>query len=263
MFSPLLTQFCTPPESIYSKSEQKALENAETFTIPFEEYPINCYAWGDGPAVILSHGWGSRAGHFVLMARILAAAGYRTVAYDAPGHTSFGRRRVRPDSSLFQFSKAVSSVAEYHDEVYAVIGHSLGAMAAVLTMAGYPLLQPFRFSTQKIVCISMPASLDLVLKEFCRERNMEKQAFTALKTELDAAFSIDSSVYNCREAAETLSIDTLVVQDTEDEYFSPEETLINAGGRDNLYIKTTKGLGHDRIITSRTVFKYITEFLNS
>jgi alpha-beta hydrolase superfamily lysophospholipase len=40
------------------------------------------------PTVVLVHGWGSRASRLSALAAALVEAGFRAVAYDAPGTTS-------------------------------------------------------------------------------------------------------------------------------------------------------------------------------
>ncbi len=59
----------------------------------------------------------------------LAAAGFRVVTFDAPGHGhSTGRR-----SSLVEMADAVSDVGREFGPLYAIVAHSAGA--AVTTMA--------------------------------------------------------------------------------------------------------------------------------
>jgi hypothetical protein len=43
-------------------------------------------AWGDGPPVLLAHGWESRRSHWSAIVPILAESGYRVIAMDAPAH---------------------------------------------------------------------------------------------------------------------------------------------------------------------------------
>jgi pimeloyl-ACP methyl ester carboxylesterase len=43
-------------------------------------------AWGEGPTVLLAHGWESRRTHWSAFVPALTAAGYRAVAIDAPAH---------------------------------------------------------------------------------------------------------------------------------------------------------------------------------
>ena len=85
----ILEEFCTPPETVESETEVRALEGSLEGAVPFEGRTLATYTWGEGPAVLLAHGWGSRASHMALIARGLARNGFRAVAFDAPAH---GRR---------------------------------------------------------------------------------------------------------------------------------------------------------------------------
>ena len=47
---------------------------------------IAVYAWGNGPTILCVHGWGGRATNFAAFIGPMVAAGFRVVAFDAPGH---------------------------------------------------------------------------------------------------------------------------------------------------------------------------------
>ena len=61
---------------------------------------------GDGPTVMLLHGWGGTAADMLPAAAAFARAGHRAVVFDMPGH---GRSPGR-ESSLVQFLRAIEAV---------------------------------------------------------------------------------------------------------------------------------------------------------
>lgn len=52
--------------------------------------PVTTYAWGEGPAVLLVHGWSSHTGCMAGFVDPLLERGFRVVAFDAPAHGRIG-----------------------------------------------------------------------------------------------------------------------------------------------------------------------------
>ncbi len=98
----------------------------------------------DAPAVLLLHGWGATAASFDGLAAALAAAGFRAVALDLPGH---GGSQIPPAGwQLQDFARVVAGFAAkagLTPDLAAVIGHSFGGRVAIKAVAG-GLLKPRR-----------------------------------------------------------------------------------------------------------------------
>ena len=85
---------------------------------------------GDGPTVMLLHGWGGSATDMLPAASAFARAGHRAVVFDMPGH---GRSPGR-ESSLVQFLRAIEAVSGALGVPEIIVGHSFGGTAAVLAI---------------------------------------------------------------------------------------------------------------------------------
>jgi pimeloyl-ACP methyl ester carboxylesterase len=87
------------------------------------------YTWGEtgAPAVLLVHGWRSRASAFARIIEDLTGAGLRVVAFDSPAHgASGGRRRSGLDDLV-----VIRRLSDAEDAPWAaVVGHSLGVLGA-------------------------------------------------------------------------------------------------------------------------------------
>ncbi len=70
--------YCTPPPPEETDFDVKAFAGAEVLNLPFEERRLRVYVAGQGPNVLLIHGWSSRASHMAMLARFLQRAGFRT-----------------------------------------------------------------------------------------------------------------------------------------------------------------------------------------
>jgi pimeloyl-ACP methyl ester carboxylesterase len=96
---------------------------------PGRTVPVATYMWGDpgAPAVLLVHGWRSRASAFGRIVEDLTGAGLRVVAYDAPAHGASGGRHRSGLDDL----DIIRRLSDAEDAPWAaVVGHSLGVLAA-------------------------------------------------------------------------------------------------------------------------------------
>jgi pimeloyl-ACP methyl ester carboxylesterase len=257
----LVRLFCAPPPLPPSDNEVKALEKTERFEVPFGERALPCYAWGAGPPVLLCHGWGSRAGHLALLGRVLAHAGFRAVAFDAPGHRSLPGQAAEDASSMFAFGRAAAAAARSLGGVHGLAGHSLGAMAALFALAGAPPLEDCAFRCRKLALLAAPATLSAVIGNFCRRQALDDAGRALLERGLEAAFSMSIARYDCARALDAIDADVLLVQDEDDAEFPPEGTLARAAAGSSARVFLTAGLGHDRILASRPVFTEIIGFM--
>ena len=80
------TLFCTPPPR--REGDEAFIATGTRFTITSQGQQLAGWQWGEGPTVVLVHGWGSRASRMRGLARALVGAGFRVVAYDAPAPPS-------------------------------------------------------------------------------------------------------------------------------------------------------------------------------
>jgi len=80
--------FRTPPRHAPSEIESRILAGARSSTLSVEHTPapIPVWIWGEGPPVLLVHGWGSRGARLGSFVAPLVAAGHSVIAFDAPGH---------------------------------------------------------------------------------------------------------------------------------------------------------------------------------
>jgi pimeloyl-ACP methyl ester carboxylesterase len=262
-YSRLLRLFATPPALPLSEGEMNALKKADTFTVGFEGWDLPCYGWGEGRTVLLCHGWGSRAGHLALLARALAQAGFRAVAFDAPAHHSLPVEKKKEYSNMFEFGRAIARVVRSLGGVHAVFGHSLGAMASLFAMAAYPHLEESSFSCPKLVLASAPATTRHVIGNFCRIHSLDESQRRTLEDELQTQFAMALDDYDCAAALKTIPSAAMVIQGANDEYFALEETLAHSAAAGSARILVIQGCGHNRILASKQAISQTIDFLKS
>ena len=122
--------FLTPPRQAITRHERETLSRGRFRRVRVGPHRVGTWRWGEGPAVLLVHGWGGHAGRLSRFVRPLTEAGFSVVAFDAPGHSSSDGKLC----DLADFVRALRAVARDYGGVAAVIGHSLGAAACLLAM---------------------------------------------------------------------------------------------------------------------------------
>lgn len=123
--------FFTPPRIPPRERELDILGRANRSTLGAANRRITAYTWGDGPAVLLVHGWGGHAGHMAAFVDPLLAAGFRAVAIDLPGHgRSAGRR-----SSVVHGATAVEQAEAAFGPLAGLVAHSFGAPISTYALA--------------------------------------------------------------------------------------------------------------------------------
>ena len=92
-------------------------------------------AFGRGPSIVLLHGLGSRATHWLPTARALARH-HRVTLVDLPGH---GGASMPEPFSLHQAATALDlALVEDSAEPVVVVGHSLGGLVAAAAAVAHP-----------------------------------------------------------------------------------------------------------------------------
>ncbi len=96
---------------------------------------IVSWSWGEGPEVLLVHGWEGRAKQFERLVPMLLGLGFRATAVDLPAHgVSSGTT-----ATIVDFAHAVRAIADEREPLHAVVAHSFGGVASMVAMLERPL----------------------------------------------------------------------------------------------------------------------------
>jgi pimeloyl-ACP methyl ester carboxylesterase len=257
----LLMKFCTPPSAPLAEHDARALADAERIWFDFEEDRLEGYGWGKGKTVLLLHGWGSRASHLAHIGRALARSGFKAVAFDAPAHTSTGRAMKKTTSSMFEYGRAVSAVAGRLGPLYAVVGHSLGAISSVFGAAGHGMFSDYRISPEAMALLSLAPSMSGIWRSFCRQNALSEAESAELKQSLEEGFSFRFEDYEVRRALPRVSARILFVHDAGDEEFPLDDVRALHLDFPASELFETEGAGHQKILMNRRMLRRVIEFL--
>lgn len=213
------------------------------------------WTWGEGPLVILVHGWGGRGSQMVPMAKYLANHGFEVAVFDAAAHGESRGWRV----SFRDFATASAELVEVLDQsVHAFVGHSAGALGV---MAGrrFESLQADRY-----VCLSAPRAPYVPIQILGNVLNPSEEVLDRLKTyyaqQLDLSWD---EVDRCKAFEYMGQGRLLLIYDENDDEADPKDAeRIQEVWPSATIIKTSE-LDHNQVLWDEDVFGEVCEFLQS
>jgi pimeloyl-ACP methyl ester carboxylesterase len=256
----IVERFCTPPLMSETDYDRKAVAATKIVEVPFEGYRLTGYVWGSGKSVLLAHGWGSRASHFAPLGRTLAKVGFQVLAFDGPSHGRSLKDGQKQHSSMFEFCRAIATVASTIQPLHAIVGHSLGAAAAAFTVAGHAGLSSYKTFTERLVLISSPANVARMIEHFCQKEGIEEKVGELTKG-LEREFRFSVSNYLLPPALSNVEASVLLVHDEQDEEIPIADALSLKDARDDIHLVLTQGAGHQRILANRVMIRSVKNFL--
>jgi pimeloyl-ACP methyl ester carboxylesterase len=229
--------FMKPRRYAAPERERALMEGATPFDVATSDGRIQAWRWGEGPAVILVHGWEGRGSQLAPLAQPLASRGLSIVTFDAPGHGASDGTR----SSLPQFLAALQAVAGSTGELQGIAAHSFGCAAATLALRE-------GLEARRVVYFAPPIDPSDYTGRFGEALGLTDAVVDRMRFRIEQRFRRKWSDYSLAALAPAMTARLLVVHDTTDRetYWSEGAALAEAwpGAR----MITTQGLGHRRIL---------------
>ena len=237
--------FMTPRELPPRKWELPLLARAERLTLRFG---LSALRWGQGPTVLLMHGWEGRPTQFASLIEALVAAGYTAVALDGPAHG----RSPGDEANVALFARAMLEAAAELPPLRAVIGHSMGGASAMLAVQ-------LGLRTETLVSIAAPARILGVLRGFARYVGMPPRARSAFIRQVEQDVGMRAATLDV--AHYQLDMPGLIVHAEDDNFVSVKESqLIHESWFDSRLLRLESG-GHQRVLADPRVIDGVLSLL--
>jgi pimeloyl-ACP methyl ester carboxylesterase len=233
--------FMTPRTLPPREWELAVLAKAERVTLRFG---LSALRWGQGPAVLLMHGWEGRPTQFAALIEALVVAGYTVMALDGPGH---GRSRGHK-AHVVLFAQALLEAAGELPPLHGVIGHSMGGAAALLA-------SQWGLRADVMVSISAPARVLEVLRGFAKTVGLPPKARSAFIRQVER--DVGMPVEHLDVSRYQLEFSGLIVHAEDDPLVSAGEAqLIHEAWCDSRLMLLPEG-GHQRLLADPQVIEAV------
>jgi len=229
--------FATPPgRRAPSEWERSILSEAEPFQVRAAGTRLRGARIGQGPAVLLVHGWGGGGSQLAAFVPPLLAAGLGVVAFDGPAHgASAGRTSTMPE-----FADAAADVARRFG-VRAAIGHSLGAAAVAIALH-------HGLSLDAAVLVAPPRAATVIIDGFCAALGLAEVTRNRMRERLERRVGVRIADLDLPALVAGLRTPALVIHDTGDREVPFEDGAAVAAAWPGARLLSTAGLGHRRIL---------------
>jgi pimeloyl-ACP methyl ester carboxylesterase len=222
------------------------------WTLETADTRLQGYAAGDGPTVVLVHGWAGRAADWRHLAGDLVTSGYRVVAPDLPAHGATGGAHT----DLFALAGALTEVLTRERPV-AVVAHSLGFPTTMLAIEGAAEVP------SAIVAVAPGRRLDRAVGAFATRARLAAPLADELRSGIEARFGREVwSELDVDRVLPSLRAHGLVVHDTDDDEVPIDDARAIAAGWPDAELLVTNGLGHRRIVRDASVRTAIGDWLH-
>lgn len=249
-----ITIFFTPLNYRVPEKEKAAEKQAKKFSLEVRGKRIQCYSWGEGPVILVVHGWAGRATQFRKIISALVEAKYTVVGFDGPAHG----RSQGTSTNIEEFEDVLKHLYDRLGEPVTVIAHSFGG-AAVLYAVTCGL------EVKKLISIASPTIGDEIIATYLRTINGSTGTGQFFKSYISRKTGRSFDDFTALHSIAKLSrpVDLLLVHDDND----PEVPIIHAFELIKAYpsaeLFVTHGLGHTRILRNENVIEKCISFIKS
>lgn len=244
--------FSKPRKGKLSDKNKTFLETATPKDLFFKELKISTYNWkGDGPTLLLAHGWESNSARWKKKIKRFTKEGFNIYALDAPAHGGSGSKEF----NALLYAEFINVVVNYcNPEI--IIGHSVGGMASVFFQQKYQ-----NEHIQKIVLLGAPSEFRGVLRQYIKMLGYNKKIEHRLDTVILDKFGAKPDVFSTSELIKNIDAEGLIIHDKKDTIIPfSDAKLIEKNLKKGELIQTT-GLGHS--LNHDSVSEKILEFIKN
>lgn len=217
---------------------------------PLKTVNYQTYSWGNGPVVLLVHGWGGRGSQLAALVPSLLESGYKVVAFDAVAHgDSEGDR-----TNVQEMSEIIKDISQREPQFHSIVAHSLGGLAAGIAIQS-------GVKVGKLVTVATAASIHYYLNEFATQMGASSRTMHTIKEHMESYFDSDLDRFSMANVVSELNIPGLIIHDKNDKEVRQEEALVLSKQWEDSQLMLTEGLGHRRILGDSTTIQKITNFV--
>lgn len=244
--------FCKVRAGRIKPKQANYLDPAKYKVEEIGEHRIQTYHWpGDGPSVLLLHGWESNVFRWRNLIGFLQEANFNIYAFDAPGHGySSGDRLYAP------LYAEVSREVQNRYKPQHIVAHSMGGMATL-----YDHYERPESDIEKIVTIGSPCDFKEIMDQYQKTLRFNTRTYEAMDNYMKEWIGHHVDEFSSAIFVKDNKKKGLLFHDIEDRQISVEASRkVHKHWEGSHYVET-KGLGHS--MHQEGVNKQIISFLQN
>ena len=256
----LARRFLTPRRVRLEEHERAVLAAADRVELPFagtrpgggaHARSVAAYAWGgEGPTVLLVHGWSSAAGQLAAFVEPLRRLGFRVAAFDAPAHGASGGTTT----NAFEIAEVVLAAERVLGPLHAVIGHSAGAAATARAVTR-------GLAAGRLALVSPWTRPQTWVERFAAAFGLSRSMTARLVRAVEAEAGGRLDAIDLAGVAPAIVTPTLVVHDRDDALVEIADVRAAAAALPAGTLVVTHGLGHSRTLRASEVVERVVAFV--
>lgn len=241
------------PKMPLRHAQEQLLEDAEKSCLKADDVHLkkgliefNTFKWGNGSRkIVLTHGWASKSADFYeLITALKKNDDLQIIAFDAPGNGSSEGEL----SHLPLYVEAIKAVIKHYGTPDIMIGHSLGAMANIISVQEVNFHPSLMISLAPVVKLkeNFEASMDAVSVSNIEKKNFFKH--------LAERYDVIVENYTLENLYETKNISNHIIKYDLEDTIAPYEYLEKfLNSNPSIASRRYEKVGHDKIIKSPDV----------
>jgi pimeloyl-ACP methyl ester carboxylesterase len=242
--------FFSPPRARMRDEERRRLAEGETLALGSGEQRIVGRVWGEGPTVLLVHGWGGHAGQMTTLVAPAVAAGFRAVAVDLPGHGESAGRI----SSLVHGASALERVAALFGPIRGLIAHSFGAAVSTYALSR-------GLSVDRAVFFAPPSRFENFWLRFRMGTGVSDRVMASMLHRAEGWLNVRFAGISPVDLAPHMETPLLILHDPEDREMPFDEGIELAASWPGAELHRAERLGHLRILRDPGCIAEAVEFI--
>lgn len=229
------------------------LEAARRRTLRTSHGELAAWEWGapDAPLVGLVHGWEGHGAQLGAFAGPLAAAGFRVLAFDLPGHGE----SPGDEAHVPLVARALAEIEDETGRFFALIGHSMGAAGAAMSTT-------LGVAPRGLVLLAPPQSQLERLNRVANRMQLAGESREKFFAAVERRTQSRNAEVDMRAVARRAPCALRVFHDPADEdaSFAASEEFVGLwrGAR----LVSVPGRGHYRILATPEIVRQAVEFLS-
>lgn len=233
----------------------KLMETCKMGNLEIDGERIRCYLWmrskgSKAPVVVIAHGWESYGLASFPLIRSFIRAGWQVVTFDQRAHgSSSGHHAALPE-----FSRTLRTVVEKVGKVDLVVGHCLGATAA---MAG---ISRGQISVEKFVMISPHSDAVSYTYDFAKRWLIPEKIRRGMLSNIEASFRMEYRHVVPEIVGPKLHLPIIAFHDPDDKFVPFRYTQRLQRHCSHLTLHESSGIGHFGGIVAPQVHEEILRF---